>query len=320
MHMSADGTTGGGVPPHVELQREVDSMQAVYTQQRRELEVLARSFECDVQGLREQLQKARIAHAEAAEGCGLERVRRVRWRLAGIRNLTWEVPDPAQYSLQEFQLPECPGVQFRLSFFPFGGAAVASSASPPAGAVRTRGVGLPGWRLALKVSGFHAEGLELEAQLSVAIEMADRVGSTDIGSGWGSAVLGDFHDIVHVVAAECRQEGCAGLDNGRGHCPHAEVQCEGAWPRQCWEAWQASARGDLVERSTTDGCLSANIWPDCTSEDGDGQEAASLVLCANLAVLGWESPVLVLQSSWIAADRVAESSEEEDDIKDEDLG
>lgn len=313
MHVPTDGPAVG-VPPHVELQREVDSMQAVYTQQRRELEMLARSFECEVQILREQLQKARVEQSVAQEGgeaakcwSGTARARQVRWRLGGTCDFAWEAPDPAHHARQEFQLPECPGVHFSLAFFPFGGVMIASSAR--------------GWRLALEVSGVMAEGLRLETQLSVTLEVSEICGE-------GSRSLGGSSETLQVAASGCEKGSCGSA----GHHPSAEVHCEGAWPKECWAARQGViARGGTAEKFAIEGGASSSSSPGAADDEADEEDGrgkgevqkltrpvtSAVVLCANLEVLSWEAPTLQLHSSWASVEAPTGEEVEEDDVSEE---
>lgn len=323
-HSHAEAVASG-VPPHVELQREVDSMQAVYTRERRELEVLARALESEVQGLREQLQllscpegdgEGRSEHKEsagaAADDAAAQWARQVCWRLDGVRSFPWEAPDPARCSRQEFQLPECPGVDFGLAFFPFGGSS--ASAEDEGAAAEPQRCRWPRWRLALELSGATAEGLRLAVQLSARLEASSPQHASAGSAAGNSTALGVSAGELHVASAT----------SSGGYC--AEWTCEGLWPRALvapgmLAAAPAGGPAPLAGVSATDGAApsSSSHFAASSASPGNAEapEDLAVMCCAELTVLGWEAATIRMHSDWKCVAEVVSDTDSEGDGSEE---
>jgi len=175
------------VPAHVEIQREVDATQAVYTEERRQLELQIRDLEGDVQRLWEEIattQRIGFPCSDCGEVALLQR--HVVWCLEGGGGSTGrgkgsigvgggtETPavdgevqnlDSRQAAHKCFQLAECPGVLFCLAFHQCCGITVAEGNSDLLEDHATSMRQL--CRLTLEVSGIAAEGLHLGVSVAV---------------------------------------------------------------------------------------------------------------------------------------------------------
>eukprot|EP00747_Dinoflagellata_sp_TGD_P169254 gnl/TRDRNA2_/TRDRNA2_197774_c0_seq1.p1 gnl/TRDRNA2_/TRDRNA2_197774_c0~~gnl/TRDRNA2_/TRDRNA2_197774_c0_seq1.p1 ORF type:complete len:280 (+),score=46.71 gnl/TRDRNA2_/TRDRNA2_197774_c0_seq1:78-917(+) len=196
----------------IEIEREIESMQFSYLQEKRRLEAQIRDVACEVQQLHERAEACsshpprRSAPDEEssiveAEGTMLEAssvaARRVKWRLENaraMRSCHQISPDPNHRLQERFRLEECPGVEFALAFYPTGGSSHGSAAQ------NLPGSALP-CRLALRAVGEACQGLHLGVKLSVDLEE----------SGYGRSGR-----QIAFLSGELRGDG--------------EVVCDGLWP------------------------------------------------------------------------------------------
>eukprot|EP00928_Gymnodinium_smaydae_P032691 TRINITY_DN23607_c0_g7_i1.p1 TRINITY_DN23607_c0_g7~~TRINITY_DN23607_c0_g7_i1.p1 ORF type:complete len:313 (-),score=74.86 TRINITY_DN23607_c0_g7_i1:126-1064(-) len=170
---------------HLEIQREVDAMQVVYTREQKRLEADLRALDEEVLQLRNRLQASSgvSSAANAAGTCGAAvsaRTRQVRWRLengphsssAPARAAVSGAQAPAAASVgaeealsarEPFTLEEFPGIGFTFVFCPRGSAPSASGAAP---------CGAP-CCLNLEVSGSLPAGAALAAELTLEVERGD---------------------------------------------------------------------------------------------------------------------------------------------------
>lgn len=188
------------VRPDVALQREVDTMQAVYMQERRELEAQVREMENEVrrlQGVSTRLAQERgfSCSGVGSEICGLLRPRFVSWRLTGVDRMCWTGGFSGEFAQHDFILPECPGVDFSLCFGP-----LASEISH--------------WELRLEAIGASdLQGLRLRAKMCVEPDSEDC--TTDNMDPFGNG--------TNFPGADFK------LDLNDGRC-WGQVKCRGIWP------------------------------------------------------------------------------------------
>jgi len=172
--------SSAAVPAHVEIQREVDATQAVYTEERHQLELQIRDLEGDVQRLWEEIAATqRIGFP--CSGCGEVPLlqRHVVWCLEGggcgtglgdgsmsAESGTETLPVDREVQHMDsrlaahkcFELAECPGVLFCLAFHQSCCiAAEGNSELLEEDAISAQHL----CRLTLEVSGVAAEGLHL---------------------------------------------------------------------------------------------------------------------------------------------------------------
>lgn len=156
---SAAGPTG--VIPSVEIQREIDAMKVVYTQELGTLQSLVREVDDEVQRLRSQARTTNTGReVDAADG---QVPKQVLWRLENLGS-DWD-------SMRElFAVEECPQVEFSLMLFRTeGGGTDAASASSSPGPQEGATTEQP-CRLVLQVAGPATEGLLLSVSLSIGLE------------------------------------------------------------------------------------------------------------------------------------------------------
>jgi len=231
----ADSSHGGAgneasalavAPLHTEFQREIDAMQAVYLQERRQLELLVQDMEAEVQVLRGHVESCCGREPKELSSSSLPVPRQISWRLdnaVAMGSFHRSAGETARTSClqKSFRLRELPGVDFSLRFYPSGGETQALARQALC------------CRLLLEVSGAASDGLCLGVTLSVALELQADVQS----AGAEAAGLGP-------AARPCRHVGSSSEEiYGCG-----EVLCDGVWPLDV-PAWSIICRAELTCRS-----------------------------------------------------------------------
>ncbi|CAK0886319.1 unnamed protein product [Prorocentrum cordatum] len=216
-------------PFQLDLQREVDVMQSVYTQERRQLEGLLRQLEEEA---RQVVRSAPQEEEEAPAACAASAVplaRRVRWRLQeGALAHHWAHREAGlgHGVRTAFDLPECPGARLCLALGP-----AEATGDAALGGADGAGAPPPRYRLALEVSGEGAAGFLLGASLWLEVDgeglppaSAELLGASELvcEGAWPAAWLSGGPPAGAVLTC------CAELEP-RGHEPPA-LQLESAWP------------------------------------------------------------------------------------------
>lgn len=157
--------------PSLEFQREIDAIQAVYLEERRQLEMQIRGINDEMLALCGHLWPSAHILAEEdgiaddapldmlppEEGSnGLAR-RRVRWHLKNTEALCRSAVSSGYCARECFRLLECPGVNFVLTFRPFEDDVTDAEFPLPC-------------KLEFHVSGAATEGLRLSVGLSICAE------------------------------------------------------------------------------------------------------------------------------------------------------
>jgi len=185
------------------LQREVDALQAGYTQEQRTLELLARECLGNAQRLFEESKSPGYRPASS----------QVVWCIENVCPVDAAAHDAEYCISRHFELPQCPGVFFCLVFHPFGGAIPRETLEG----------GLPPCRLALKVSGVAAEGLRLAVVATLDLE------STALTPG-DNRILSTEWDLFGA-----EQVNCYGHWPATGIPAAAELVCSAKLTVRSWE-------------------------------------------------------------------------------------
>jgi len=248
-------------PLHTELQKEIDAMQVVYTQEKCQLELLAQELENEVQFLRD--------HTRCASGVqqpepqlnsnALPPPRQVSWcldNIAAMASFHCSAGESARSLCLKkgFRPQECPGVDFMLLFFPSGGELL--SLTKPSLCCR----------LCLEVSGATAVGLQLAVALSINLAVANA--GTGDASETSEGEASPPGESIHVASAAKDIHGC-----GKVHCdaiwplgvPTSSIICQVELSVRSWNAdlyryeteWLAGCQ-DLPDEDTDS--ESASAW------------------------------------------------------------
>eukprot|EP00927_Polykrikos_kofoidii_P072288 TRINITY_DN68424_c0_g1_i1.p1 TRINITY_DN68424_c0_g1~~TRINITY_DN68424_c0_g1_i1.p1 ORF type:complete len:343 (-),score=34.21 TRINITY_DN68424_c0_g1_i1:57-1007(-) len=267
------------VAAHMEIQREIDAMQVVYTQERRRLEILIRELEEEHRLLRDRIRAREPSRlrstsgGSAAESFGTVHPASVQdsadaGGLPG-RQIRWRIEDPLRLlegsssgqvtkgvvAQDRFRVPECAGVSFGLTFLPQGETMTESSCC----------------RFAFEVSGSMAEGLALDVNLWIDVEPAS--------------------SSNHVARNASNGSGLARAQSG-GNQTNGNVSVMNSQLHGAGQAW-------------CDGPVLLDV---CKLQNGSASQARVIVCCANFVVQSWNAPMIHHQTVWLQTSSRGEST------------
>lgn len=177
---------------YTEFQREIDAMQVVFCQEKRQLDLLAEEIQEEVH-----LLAGRVCGIGNPMSSALPPPRQVSWCIenaAAMADYHSNFGESAREACLErgFRLQECPGVDFLLKFFPSGG----ESRSMTKHAISCR--------LVFEVSGAAANGLQLGISLSIRVVLAESRANVVPDD---ASVLSRMPRNIHVASAKHEARG-----------------------------------------------------------------------------------------------------------------